>query len=69
MAGDCLYTAFASSLDAATNSGIDAVVAAGVSLSIFLFWGWDVTLTMNEETKDPEHTPGRAARRETFSPS
>lgn len=31
MAGDCLYTAFASSLDAATNSGIDAVVAAGVS--------------------------------------
>jgi len=35
--------------------------AAGVSLSIFIFWGWDVTLTMNEETKDPEHTPGRAA--------
>ena len=23
--------------------------------------GWDVTLTMNEETKDPEKTPGRAA--------
>ena len=37
-----------------------SVVAAGVSLSIFLFWGWDVTLTMNEETKDPEKTPGRA---------
>jgi amino acid transporter len=35
--------------------------AAGVSLSIFIFWGWDVTLTMNEETKDPEKTPGRAA--------
>jgi amino acid transporter len=35
--------------------------AAGVSLSIFIFWGWDVTLTMNEETKDPETTPGRAA--------
>ena len=35
--------------------------AAGVSLSIFIFWGWDVTLTMNEETKDPERTPGRAA--------
>ena len=30
----------------------------GVSLSIFIFWGWDVTLTMNEETKDPETTPG-----------
>ena len=35
--------------------------AAGVSLSIFVYWGWDVTLTMNEETKDPGKTPGRAA--------
>ena len=35
--------------------------AAGVSLSIFIFWGWDVTLTMNEETKDPDRIPGRAA--------
>ena len=26
-----------------------------------MFWGWDVTLTMNEETKNPEKTPGRAA--------
>ncbi len=38
-----------------------SMVAAGISLSIFMFWGWDVTLTMNEETKDPEKTPGRAA--------
>lgn len=38
-----------------------SVVAAGISLSIFMYWGWDVTLTMNEETKDPEKTPGRAA--------
>lgn len=35
--------------------------AAGVSLSIFIYWGWDVTLTMNEETRNPEKTPGRAA--------
>jgi amino acid transporter len=35
--------------------------AAGVSLSIFIFWGWDVTLTMNEETRNPKTTPGRAA--------
>ena len=35
--------------------------AAGVSLSIFIFWGWDVTLTMNEETTDPAKVPGRAA--------
>ncbi|AMB59647.1 APC family permease [Microterricola viridarii] len=35
--------------------------AAGISLSIFIFWGWDVTLTMNEETRGSEKTPGRAA--------
>src|SRR5699024_1684944 len=26
---------------------------AGASLSIFMFWGWDVVLTMKEETKNP----------------
>ncbi|MDJ1370215.1 APC family permease [Gulosibacter molinativorax] len=38
-----------------------SVLMAGLSLSIFMFWGWDVILTMNEETKDPRRTPGRAA--------
>ncbi|OIH84958.1 amino acid transporter [Arthrobacter sp. UCD-GKA] len=38
-----------------------AAFAAGVSLSIFIFWGWDVTLTMNEETTNPAKVPGRAA--------
>lgn len=37
------------------------IIAAAVSLSIFLFWGWDTVITMNEEAKDPEKTPGRAA--------
>lgn len=41
--------------------GSFSLVAAGISLSIFMFWGWDVTLTMNEETKNPDKTPGRAA--------
>lgn len=41
--------------------GSVSAVVAGLSLSIFIFWGWDVTLTMNEETTDPERTPGRAA--------
>lgn len=36
-------------------------LSAGVSLSIFLFWGWDTVITMNEEAKDPERTPGRAS--------
>jgi amino acid transporter len=34
---------------------------AGLSGSIFAFWGWDSALTVNEETKDAEKTPGRAA--------
>lgn len=38
-----------------------STLAAGLSLSIFVFWGWDVTLTMNEETRGARSTPGRAA--------
>lgn len=41
--------------------GSFSLIAAGISLSIFMFWGWDVTLTMNEETTNPDKTPGRAA--------
>jgi amino acid transporter len=38
-----------------------SALAAGLSLSIFIFWVVVVTLTMNEETKGAEKTPGRAA--------
>ncbi len=34
---------------------------AGLSGSIFAFWGWDVSLTVNEESKDRENVPGKAA--------
>ena len=34
---------------------------AGLSGSIFAFWGWDTALTVNEESKDSDKTPGRAA--------
>ncbi len=34
---------------------------AGLSGSIFAFWGWDSALTVNEETSDSGKTPGRAA--------
>ncbi|MGC1206543.1 MAG: APC family permease [Ornithinimicrobium sp.] len=34
---------------------------AGLSGSIFAFWGWDVSLTVNEESKDKETVPGKAA--------
>jgi amino acid transporter len=35
--------------------------AAGLSLSIFIFWGWDVCLTVSEESVGSEKIPGRAA--------
>ncbi len=34
---------------------------AGLSGSIFAFWGWDTSLTVNEESKDSSSTPGSAA--------
>jgi amino acid transporter len=34
---------------------------AGLSLSIFIYWGWDTCLTVNEETAGSKRTPGRAA--------
>lgn len=30
-------------------------------LTIFIYWGWDTSLNLNEETKDSARTPGRAA--------
>jgi amino acid transporter len=36
-------------------------LVAGLSASIFSFWGWDSALTVNEESKDSGKTPGRAA--------
>lgn len=36
-------------------------LADGLVIAIFLYWGWDTAVTINEETKDPGRTPGRAA--------
>ncbi|MFI5807164.1 APC family permease [Streptomyces sp. NPDC051561] len=41
--------------------GSFAAFTAGLSLSIFMYWGWDACLTANEETTGSEKTPGRAA--------
>ncbi|MBU1588998.1 MAG: APC family permease [Actinobacteria bacterium] len=32
-----------------------------ILLALFIYWGWDTCLALNEETKDPQRTPGRAA--------
>ncbi len=43
-----------------TGLSMTALVA-GLSASIFSFWGWDSALTVNEESKGSDKTPGRAA--------
>jgi amino acid transporter len=35
--------------------------ASGLILMVFIYWGWDTALSVNEETKDPAKIPGRAA--------
>src|SRR5919199_1588771 len=38
----------------------DALVS-GVLLGVFIYWGWDSTVTVNEESRDSSEGPGRAA--------
>jgi amino acid transporter len=38
----------------------DALVS-GVLLAVFIYWGWDSLVTVNEETEDSANVPGRAA--------
>lgn len=36
-------------------------VIHGVLLALFIYWGWDTCLALNEETENPTTTPGRGA--------
>ena len=38
----------------------------GLLLALFIYWGWDTAVSINEETKDRHRTPGRAAFISTF---
>jgi amino acid transporter len=33
----------------------------GIVLMLFIYWGWDTAVSVNEETKDKNKTPGQAA--------
>lgn len=50
-------------LDIQGSDGQTALQAmtAGLLLSLFIYWGWDSTVTVNEETEDSTEAPGRAA--------
>jgi amino acid transporter len=38
-----------------------SALSAGVLLAVFIYWGWDTSVAVNEETRDRARTPGRAA--------
>ncbi len=38
-----------------------SAISGGILLAVFLYWGWDSSVSLNEETLDPGKTPGRAA--------
>jgi amino acid transporter len=38
-----------------------SLFANSALVAIFFYYGWDVTLNLSEETRDPNRTPGRAA--------
>lgn len=41
--------------------GSASALTQGVLLAVFIYWGWDTAVAVNEETADRERTPGRAA--------
>ena len=43
------------------GSGSSSALATAILLAIFIYWGWDTAVTVNEEAKDKKRTPGRAA--------
>ncbi len=44
----------------AAVSSLDALTK-GVLAAVFIYWGWDTAVSVNEETADRNRTPGRAA--------
>lgn len=41
-------------------------LSAGVLIAVFIYWGWDSAVTVNEETEDSSTAPGKAAVISTF---
>jgi amino acid transporter len=41
-------------------------LTSGVMVALFIYWGWDTSASVNEETTDTTETPGRAAVTSTF---
>jgi amino acid transporter len=59
---DCTYQSMKPSLSWLSPSGVATKdIIAGLVLAVFIYWGWDTCVSVNEEAKDSATTPGRAA--------
>jgi amino acid transporter len=38
-----------------------SAITTAILIAVFIYWGWDTAVSVNEETSDPTRTPGRAA--------
>jgi len=43
-----------------------SAIAPAILVAVFIYWGWDSAVSVNEETENPSKTPGRAAVISTF---
>jgi amino acid transporter len=58
----CTYSSVKPSLSWMSPSGVSSsAIIAGLVLAVFIYWGWDTCVSVNEEAKDSATTPGRAA--------
>jgi amino acid transporter len=58
----CTYTSARPSLSWMWPSGVSSsAIIAGLVVAVFIYWGWDTCVSVNEEAEDSATTPGRAA--------
>ena len=56
------YHSIHPSLSWISPSGLSgSAITAGLVAAVFIYWGWDTCVSVNEEAKDSATTPGRAA--------
>jgi amino acid transporter len=59
---DVTYSSVKPSLSWLSPSGVSSsAVIAGLVVAVFIYWGWDTCVSVNEEAEDSAKTPGRAA--------
>jgi amino acid transporter len=57
-----VYHSVKPSLGWLSPSGLNtSAVVAGLVAAVFIYWGWDTCVSVNEEAEDSATTPGRAA--------